>query len=187
MNIKAWSATNGDPTVWGWLIVVAYFVAAFLCAKKIRRFQAIESDSNRTLKTFWILVCTLLLTLGINKQLDIQSLITFALKDTAIHYGWYDQRRIYQEWFILSVLFLALTFTISLSIAFKSILKDHILAVFGMVLLIAFVAIRASSFHHMDHIIGLPIFGTNINFVLEMTGIFLIAVNALRPSSDWGK
>ena len=54
------------------------------------------------------------------------------------------------------------------------------LAILGAGGLAAFVAIRASSFHHVDKLIGTSLKGLRINGWLELGGIGCVAFAALR-------
>ena len=53
------------------------------------------------------------------------------------------------------------------------------LAFIGLFFLLTFVVIRAASFHHFDAMLGYEILGARMNWVLELTGIYLIVVAAL--------
>jgi len=48
------------------------------------------------------------------------------------------------------------------------------LALLGATFLIAFVLIRAASFHHIDRLITSSIFGFRWNWILEMGGIIVV-------------
>jgi len=90
--IYGWSPQISDPTIWGWLTVVNYF-GAFSCAA-----WAVRIDRRRA--NFWIFVSLIMLALGINKQLDLQALLTVVGREIALQDGWYQDRRVFQKWFI---------------------------------------------------------------------------------------
>jgi hypothetical protein len=50
------------------------------------------------------------------------------------------------------------------------------LAVLGTTLVLAYVLIRAASFHHIDRFIGQSILGLRWNWVIEISGISLVLV-----------
>ena len=62
------------------------------------------------------------------------------------------------------------------------------LALVGLAFLLAFIAVRAAGFHHFDQFIGYEIGNVRMNWVIEIAGITMIAVNALclllRRSND---
>ena len=51
-------------------------------------------------------------------------------------------------------------------------------ALVGIVFLCCFVAIRASSFHHVDRLLGANLEGLKINWIMELGGIALVGVGA---------
>ena len=128
----------------------------------------------------WRAISILFAALGVNKQLDLQTALTEFGRMIAFDQGWYDERRIVQLWFIVGV---ALTCTfiaiISLIWARKSPAATW-LALVGTTTVLAFVLIRAASFHHIDRFLGHRILGLNFNWVLEMTGIAMVIV-----ASEW--
>src|SRR5215204_4654788 len=88
-----WHVGIGDPTLIGWVTVAGYFLGAsvaFLayrsCRSEGQRFdpaRAREGGNQRLLASFWLLACITLTALGINKQLDMQTLLTQAMRDVA--------------------------------------------------------------------------------------------------------
>ena len=67
-------------------------------------------------------------------------------------------------------------------------LRDFRLALGGMVVLLGFVIVRATSFHDMDSLIRESVGGVTLNAVLELGGIALVAVAAgtISDSSSAG-
>lgn len=194
-----WSAGIGDPTFMGWLTVVAYFAAAWLC---LRAFMVEKAGPPRPYRQaigalyrvvrkhwprppaparragLWLLLALLLGVLGLNKQLDLQSLLTEIGRVTAIEEGWYEQRRSVQVGFIGAVLVSAALALGALAWLVRGHLHDFRLALGGMVLLVGFVVVRATSFHDMDAFIRTSVGGLELNWVLELGGITLVAVAA---------
>ncbi|RYG87135.1 MAG: hypothetical protein EON58_21005, partial [Alphaproteobacteria bacterium] len=72
----------GDPDIVGWLTVVAYLVAALLSFASYRKPTMMPSPGEKAYSSllvrrrFWLLVTITLIALGINKQLDLQTLLT---------------------------------------------------------------------------------------------------------------
>ena len=62
-----------------------------------------EARNQRLLARFWLVACVTLTALGINKQLDLQSLFTQLLRDAARLQGWCDRRRSYQFAFVVVI------------------------------------------------------------------------------------
>ena len=89
-----WTPGIGDPSVVGWATVFAYFAAAILAYRAVRIHKA--EPSHTALRTFWLITALAMFFLGINKQLDLQSLFTQLGRDMAVNQGWYEQRRQFQ-------------------------------------------------------------------------------------------
>src|SRR5688572_23307106 len=108
-----WHPGIGDPTVMGWVTVATYAAAAFfsfealrasrLGARKLAAIAPPEAENQRDLVKLWSLVTLAMVVLGLNKQLDLQSLFTEILRDMAKSEGWYEQRRAYQRLFIVTI------------------------------------------------------------------------------------
>ena len=184
-----WRPGIGDPTFVGWLTVAAYVIAALLAARAFatahraeRRFRVSEPSvarDQRSMKHLWLLITITMVLLGINKQLDLQTLLIQTVRDRAYAHGWYDDRRRYQVDFILVVLAVSVLFGIALSLRLRRVLRRVIFAVAGLGMLVVFVLIRASSFHYVDRALSLG--GRfKVNAVLELSGIGLIIGAALQ-------
>lgn len=168
--IYGWSPGVGDPTVWGWLTVANYIIAFYLVARASR------NDWRNA--NFWICISALMLVLCINKQLDLQSLLTEIGRKLAYRYDWYQDRRYFQGLFIKTI---TVMLFIIISIAFIVMRKSQktiIGAMIGMTLLASFVAARAASFHHMDHTLTITFTALKLHHILENIGIFLVSINA---------
>lgn len=172
MNGARWTPGIGDPTIMGWVTVVAYFAAAVLCFRTARR----NPDARR----IWWALTTFLVLLGINKQLDLQSWFTQEGRDLARGEGWYDSRAAVQRAFIAAIVGLGLTVS---GLSFWATLRRPAtvrVAVAGLAVLLAFIAIRAASFHHVDLFLGSTLLGVRFNWLLELGGIAIIGAAAGR-------
>lgn len=173
--IGNWSPGIGDPTPMGFITVVLYFYAAYRCYRlaKGRGVQLVKKERG----VWWGFVAALA-ALGVNKQLDLQTALTEIGRILAHSQGWYEQRRIVQAEFLILVGLLGLVGSVALLYIARSMPKATRLAMVGGVALIAFIAIRAASFHHIDRLIGRSIFGLRINWQLEIGGIGIIVLGA---------
>lgn len=174
-----WSPGIGDPTIYGWVTVVAYFAAAALCI----RAGAVDMAVRGRL-TVWHCLGFSLIALGINKQLDLQVLVTDVGRTLAAEEGWYDHRRIVQAIFVALV---AVAGSITALLLLLAVRREGGLvqvALPGSVLLLAFIVIRAASFHSVDRLLGLRVGQLKLNHVLELGGIALIALPALLAGSS---
>jgi len=175
---KHWNPVIGDPSPVGWFTVVAYFLAATLLVYHLWRSPSLYRQDLRRHAGI-LTVCILVLGfLGVNKQLDLQTLMTNIGRDVATEQGWYEGREKVQYLFIgLLFLFSAFAF-VGTTIYFRRILKDHWLLLFGLSLLVLFVLVRASSAHIMDVFIDIRVAGIKMNWILELGGISIVSLGS---------
>jgi hypothetical protein len=175
-----WRPEIGDPSFMGWFTVFAYAVAALLAwrAWSVRR------------ERIWLGTAVVMALLCVNKQLDLQSLVTDIGREVARQGGWYEDRRRIQKGFVLAVLAGAGLFGGWLIWRFRDILVRHKLLAAGLFLLLTFIVVRSISFHHVDVFLKSGIAGVKMNWLLELGGISLAGMAAmaegLRPRDRCG-
>ena len=180
-------APRGDPSPIAWLITLAYFVVAGLC------FHAGRKEKERSLgrarlthaPAFWFTLCGLLVALGFNKQLDVQSDVTEAGRGLFRMLGLYDYRRFFQAVFVLVFAAGAIAAVAAAIWFMRDLWRRYRLAFVGIIYLCAFVIIRAASFHHVDQLLyHLPLVGWLINTVLELGGNVIIGYAAWQAAQE---
>ena len=179
INISAWNSNNktayfnfGDHTLFGWATVFLYFLAS-LCTG----YQAKLAKANQENSFFWLGLTVLLIFLGLNKQLDLQTNLTEWLRGVSKAHGWYDQRRGIQLVFV-SLMGLAIPLLlISLRAFLYNSWQRYKLTWIGIVLLLVFVLVRAASFHHVDTFFYKTIGSLRYYQALEMLAIGLIIIS----------
>jgi len=193
--LGAWSPGIGDPTVLGWVTVAGYGVAAWLCyrASNGPSPDACQAGSIAWReRILWRILVGILIALGINKQLDLQSAMTELLRIAARGLGWYEFRREYQAAFI-EMLVIATLIAWGSLVAFSWKMSRSVkIAGLGLSLLGAFVLMRAASFHHVDALIGHRGLSLELDWIIELGGIGVIAlaavqrmiVSSLEPPAD---
>ena len=101
-------------------------------------------------------------------------------RDLAKTQGWYGDRREVQALFVWGVAALSLT-GFGLLLAWGWSLRRYVWpSSVGMGVLLAFIVIRAASFHHVDVLIGQRVLGVAVNVILELGGILVIIWGACR-------
>jgi hypothetical protein len=204
-----WRPGIGDPSIGGWVTVAAYFAAAIACRRASvaeRRLgeprggdhpvswrEGFDRPSpvpppaagsragpvgRRVL--FWRLLLIGMLVLGINKQLDLQSILPVVGRQLARQQGWYESRQAVQHAFIAGVAVSGIAGLSAFAFLFRSAAIRRPMAPIGLIFLFAFVLVRASSFHHVDVLLGEAILGVRVNHLLELGGIALVLLAALR-------
>jgi hypothetical protein len=122
----------------------------------------------------------------LNKQLDLQSLLTSIARSLAKAQGWYDERRFYQ------VAFVAVVGSFGFSAAMCSLwcLRRSSgfvrLALLGLFFTLTFIVMRAASFHHVDMWLAASFLGMKWVWLVELAGISLVAIAAAlaRPQAS---
>jgi hypothetical protein len=176
-----WRPMIGDPSFMGWLTVAAYALAAVLCLLAAQRVP-LDDDlrPNRPRRHMWLGVGLFMSFLCLNKQLDLQTLLTRIGRELATQGGWYGQRQIVQLFFVIAVATAGIAAFIIIRRKTRSVLRESRLLLFGLSFLISFIIIRASSFHHVGEFLGREIIGIRMNWMLELGGIGLVAVSAAQ-------
>ncbi|MHC4416207.1 MAG: hypothetical protein ACYS0G_13075 [Planctomycetota bacterium] len=185
----------GDPTIFGWFIVVCYFATVVLCGwvlrvswigAKMAAEYAGEDRRSRDRKTayrasffFWVILIVLFAFLGLNKQIDLQTWLTDVGRRLAQAQGWYAQRGKVQAIFVGLVAIGGLaTLAVLLSLT-RELLPRHVLAFVGLVFLACFVLVRTSSFHEVERVLRWDLLGIRLSWLLELSGIICVGLSAL--------
>jgi hypothetical protein len=173
-----WSPGLGDNNFMGWLTVVIYLLAGIV---SLRAAGAMAADPlSRRERLFWAISGTIMLFLAVNKQLDLQSLVTMIGRCHSQLAGWYNDRRAVQKLFILAVAGGGVLALALLALWIRGILDRVWLALLGLGFVCVFVVTRAASFHHMDLLISSRVMGFKINWLLELPGPLLVILVAMR-------
>lgn len=165
-----WTIGIGDPTPVGWITVAAYAAAAVLAWRNVgaaRRTAVPES--------FWVVLTVLMVALGVNKQLDLQTWFSQAGRDLAIEQGWYDQRRMVQAVFIALLAAGALAVVLWAHHQWDTLWREYRAAFVGVCVLLTFIVIRAASFHHIDMVLRTDLGATALHRALEIVGVLVVA------------
>lgn len=174
--ISKWRASIEEADLADWVTVATYLLAAILCAQAARRAAQLGAVRERT---FWLITALALVLLGINELLDLQTLLTMAARSHARAHDWYEHRRAVQYAFITALACAAglagaamLWFTRRAPFAVR-------LAELGLTFIVAFVLLRAASFHHVELILSRGPAGVTLGSLQEIAGIFIVAAAAL--------
>ncbi|MEO0820618.1 MAG: hypothetical protein AAF074_09365 [Pseudomonadota bacterium] len=178
--LRRWSPEIGDPSAMGWATVAGYFAAAMLALAVAARPGRFPAESRRREALFWAGMVLVLLALGINKQLDLQSFATAIGRCVAQAGGWYEARRPVQLAAVLALAGAVCLGGLGLALLLRGTLARNGLALAGLVALGGFVLVRAVGFTHVDRLINLDLAGLRVNWVLELGAIALAAAGARR-------
>ncbi|WP_295074090.1 isopropylmalate isomerase [Tabrizicola sp.] len=171
-----WSPALGDNHPVGWFTVLVYLVAGLASARAALG-SGREGPQGRE-RRFWWIAAVILLLLAVNKQLDLQSLLTMTARCHAQLAGWYGKHRELQRVFIWLVIGGGIGVLGLLALMLRGILARIWPALLGLCFVCGFVVIRAASFHHMDDLIGSTMLGLRMNWILELPGPLLVLAAA---------
>lgn len=143
-----WHLVIGDPNIAGWAVFAAYALA-FATAVIVLRRVAFDHPHRRQTQALWGLIALLMAALAVNKQLDLQSLLTALGRCLAQEQGWYENRRIVQRDFIFGLIVLAALTGMGMFWMLRGTVRQNLLALSGLAALTGFVLIRAGHFLHI--------------------------------------
>lgn len=164
--IYGWKPEIGDPSWLGWITVACYLLSSLMCLRAASR-DIGSAD-------LWRALAMAMAFLGLNKQLDLQTLLTEVGRHLARTEGWYEQRRAFQKAFVVGMAVIAVLGAIVAVRLFGRRSRAFRVAAGGFVLLAAFICIRAASFHHVDNFIRATVLGARFNWIIELSGIAMI-------------
>lgn len=183
-----WHLGIGDPDAIGWCIVGAYAIAVGLsvwalmsCVRGIRLLADVdgrEAGNQRTLAWCWFVVVVVMLALGVNKQLDLQTWFLQTMRRRAYEGGWYGDRRRYQADVVSIALVVGAVGAAGLGYLMRRVLRRMAITIAGVAMLVTFVTVRAISFHYVDYVLAMG-GRINVNVLLESSGILLIIASTI--------
>jgi hypothetical protein len=170
-----WAAGIGDPSPMGWITMAAYGVAAALAAR-----NALAARRGAAPVGFWLTLAVVMLLLGINKQLDLQTWFGQTGRDMALSQGWYERRRTVQAAFIVLLGVGAMTLVGAARRYWAARWLDYRWVFLGVVVLAVFIVIRAASFHHIDEFIHFDLGKTTLGRALEIVGVIVVGAACMQ-------
>lgn len=174
-NRIRWEPGLNDPSFGGWAVTAGYPVAAWLALGAARR--APERSFERR---FWGLAGTVLLALGVNKQLDLHILLIDWGRALAVESGWYQQRRLLQQVFMAAALLTGLAAAAWAWRVTRRRDPSIRLALGGLILTAAYALARASVFNHTGSILRSEVAGARWDWLVELAGVAIVALAAWR-------
>jgi hypothetical protein len=175
----------GHLTAPGWITFALYMIAALLA---FRAAAASRFNNSDAMDRIWVWLGAILAVLGLNKQLDLQTLLIELGRQIARTGRLYDYRLELHALFFLGfvlviiALFVAVMFRLPGQIGRFG--RQLPLAAGGGALVCAYIVIRAASIDHIDQMQGFDLEQIPFLWLLEAGGLMLIIVQALRNTDS---
>jgi hypothetical protein len=170
-----------DPTISGWLIQIIYVLVSVSCWRTARKLALNHACASRE-HHVWQVIAILFVALFISKQLSLDTALTEAGRNLAFSEGWYKQRQVVQVALIVLVTLSGIIAEIILLTWARIGRLPTTVALVGATFVLAYLMVRAISFHPIDQFIGGRILGLRWNWVLQMGGISVVLM-----ASEWRK
>src|SRR6185436_496656 len=135
----------GDPTGLGWVTFALYLLAVLVC------FRCALADGSRTP---WGWQAASMLALGLNKQLDLQTVLLRLGRQCARATGWFAYRRGVEFGLFLAAVLVLVWATIKWRKQLRAFARENPLVLTGNLLVLSYAAIRALAISHVDTTLG---------------------------------
>ncbi len=169
-----------DPTIGGgWLIELIYFFVSISCWRLARKL-ALKHASASNEHHVWQGIAALFLVLCVSKQLGLETALTDASRNLALSEGWYKQRQGVQLAVIVLVIVSCIFAGTILLMRMRNVPRSTLFALVGATFVVAFLMVRAVSFHPVDQFMGEQILGLHWSWLLQMGGIGMVLM-----ASEW--
>ena len=168
---------GGDPNFLGWATFALYMVAGFCC------FRVAQSKTNgcADVASSWKGLAIGLLALGLNKQLDLQTLLIRLGRTLAKAMGVSPYRREIQLWFTIGLLLVLVAGILLLRRKLVAFAREHALATTGAALVCSYAVCRAVSIDHVDAMLGFDLDETPLLWLLEVVGLIMVIIAVIIP------
>jgi hypothetical protein len=177
-----WSFGFNDPTLLGWIMTAAYFLAAAL---GFHLWQRARREGSPLLR-FWQVLAIAVLFLGFNKQLDLQTLFLKSASRIAQASGWYGQKELVRIASVAAAGAAVLAAGIWLFARKRAHLPRDPLLWAAIALVLFFVFVRTSALDGIFRAIGIPLDRNLPAHFLEFVGVFSLAAALLREAGRGG-
>jgi uncharacterized MnhB-related membrane protein len=176
--VGSWRFGADDPTVLGWVTTVTYFLAAFLCLRAA--FIAPKNFGAFGLATqpWWLFAC-ILIALGVNKELDLQTLLIDVMRSLAKTEGWYSERRIVERAFVMLVILVSALAGWQFVRQYRLFVCKNISTVTGLGMVLLYCLLRTADVAHLE-VLGSNHTSSNFLWPLELSGLALVCFGSAK-------
>ncbi len=165
-----WKDKRGDDSFSGWVVTLCYIFCSLFLLYFLLRLPVVPRGE----RVFWYVVCAAVVFLAINKQLDLQMLVTDILRTAAREYQVYAVRKPFQIRVVSLFASLGLSFLLLLLYVLRNFHKSLYLAMTGVSCLFSFLVLRLISYHGIDAVFSRKIASFTLFEIMEIVGGLLI-------------
>ena len=195
MHMNSEMHVDGHLTAIGWTTFALYMVAAlfsFRAAASVRsQSSAVRSPHSSERGRIWVWLGAILAVLGLNKQLDLQTLLIELGRRAAQKENLFEYRLELHALFFLGFVLVIIALLVAVMFRLPGQIgrfgRQLPLAAGGCALVCAYIIIRAASIDHMDQMLGFDLEQIPFLWLLEAGGLMLLIVQALRSSGGQQK
>jgi len=173
---------GGDPTIAGWTICLGAISAGGLCAS-----AAWTMRTARHRAAFWLISAGLLLLIGINKQLDLQTMMINIGRSIAVRQGWWDQRAWAQRTALAAAIVAAMLVGMwMIRTAWRHGMGER-LCVVSIAILTCYVLLRMTAIVRQDDILPELLHADRLAMACELTGLAGAGISAWLARHSFAK
>lgn len=177
--VFAQHSSTGDLTFLGWTTALAYGAGSFFCVRAAIVSQQAGGRCPGKEPPWWILAC-ILLSLGLNKLLNLQTVLINLGRTISRTQGWDAHQRAVQAVFV-AVFTLVLLITVAASYRkWRWFAREQPWARAGVLLLLLFVVVRVATLNHVDSLLHLNLYDDYWAWSLELLASACLAWSAAK-------
>lgn len=173
----------GHLTALGWTMLALYLITALLA---FRAATISTFPNSAAMGRVWICLGVILSALGLNKELDLQTLlIEFGRQIAHSEHLFAYRLKLYLVFFLGSMLVIVALLAVILlrfSADIRTFARQFPLAISGCGLICAYIVIRTALIDNVDLMLGVSLKQIAFLWLLEAGGLLLIMVQALRTA-----
>ena len=145
----------GDPAAVDWVITLGYLVTAVLCFLQARRSsrdireRPIAGQNVLRSAKLWYFFSAITFALGLNKQLDLQTLFVELARSALLFEGWYELRRTLQRVFFAILAAATAGTGLVMMWRYFAFVRQQRLIVAALALVLLYAVLRAAEFNHI--------------------------------------
>jgi hypothetical protein len=177
-----WRPGFHDNDLPGWLLTAGYLIAIALCFQAAKRATQSQIAPESLLKS-WHWVGVLLLLLGLNQQLDLQTLLVQVGRELAASEGWYGHRRLAQKLFFFGFAIILFVLSAYLASRWRLFFRRLPLVALGLAILLGWLILSAANINHLGENVSTSIHLERWRDYWELAGLGLIILGIGKSNS----